>query len=466
MNKLKCDICGGQIEMQPDKRGLCLNCATSYSLATMKEMFSGVKVSVTGSNEDVEQWRLLLDRYYSAGDFAEAERITKKILEAAPSDKQANLIYDELQILKYFDVKNGVVKSYTGTARKITIPSIITEIEAKTFADNHYIEEVVLPDTVTVIEESLFENCINLKHVHLPTNLKTISDGAFRNCRVLEVMVIPARVSEIGHETFKGCTSLKGNVRLENVKYIGKGAFSGCHSISSIVISNCSGSIGCYAFSYCSQLTSFTIPSGITEISGSMFEGCSKLTNVKIPETVKSIIDRAFKDCISLHEIAIPASVTQLGSYIERDYGSQLENRGVFAGCTSLVKVNLNHGLETIGDFTFSGCHSLTSIEIPSSVRLIGYGAFKECKALCQISIPSSVLSIAAGYRSYSTIVHHPPFDCCVNLKYIEYPDRFADTIFTGSKFYAIREERKKNGLCPNCGGHLSFWSGRCYRCD
>lgn len=57
MNRLRCDICGGQIEMQPDKRGLCLNCGTSYSLATMKEMFAGVKVSVTGSNEDVEQWR-------------------------------------------------------------------------------------------------------------------------------------------------------------------------------------------------------------------------------------------------------------------------------------------------------------------------------------------------------------------------------------------------------------------------
>ena len=48
MNRLRCDICGGQIEMQPDKRGLCLNCGTSYSLATMKEMFTGVKVSVTG----------------------------------------------------------------------------------------------------------------------------------------------------------------------------------------------------------------------------------------------------------------------------------------------------------------------------------------------------------------------------------------------------------------------------------
>ena len=126
MNKLKCKICGGQIEMQGDDKGVCLNCGTAYSLESMKKMLDGVKVSMTGSSEDVEQWRQLLNRYYSAGDFSGVERITKKILEAAPSDQQANLIYDELQIYKYLDIKNGVLEGYTGTARKITIPNIIT----------------------------------------------------------------------------------------------------------------------------------------------------------------------------------------------------------------------------------------------------------------------------------------------------------------------------------------------------
>lgn len=140
----------------------------------------------------------------------------------------------------------------------------------------------------------------------------------------------------------------------------------------------------------------------------------------------------------------IPASVTQFGSYIEKEYGKP-ENRGVFAGCTSLVRVNLNQGLDNVGDFTFRGCHSLTSIEIPSGVRLIGYGAFEECKSLNQISIPSSVRSIATGYWDCSYFWKYSPFDRCVNLKHIKYPNRFADTVFTGSKFYAIREERKKN---------------------
>lgn len=64
--------------MQPDKRGLCLNCGTHYSLATMKEMFYGIKVSVTGSSEDVEQWRQLMDKYYSSGDFLRGGENRKK----------------------------------------------------------------------------------------------------------------------------------------------------------------------------------------------------------------------------------------------------------------------------------------------------------------------------------------------------------------------------------------------------
>ena len=80
MNKLKCKICGGQIEMQGDDKGVCLNCGTAYSLESMKKMLDGVKVSMTGSSEDVEQWRQLLNRYYSAGDFSGVERINCMML--------------------------------------------------------------------------------------------------------------------------------------------------------------------------------------------------------------------------------------------------------------------------------------------------------------------------------------------------------------------------------------------------
>lgn len=435
MNKLQCRVCGGQIELQEDNRGICLNCGMSYSLGSMKKMFEGLKVSITGSSEDVEQWRLLLDKYYSAGDFTEAERVAKKILEADPSDEQTNLRYDELQVLKYFDVKNGVIKGYTGTARKIKIPNAITEIEAESFKNNQYIEEVWLPDTIKIIEERLFANCSNLQYVHLPDDLEAISGGAFAGCSALEKIEIPKSVSTIGDSAFSGCSKLNDVQIPETVKEIGGGAFKNCTSLREMAIA-----------------------ASITRINDSMFEGCSKLSNVEIPETVKSIGAGVFKNCISLREIVIPASVTELGS------SAHWDPVGVFADCTSLERVDLNQGLETIGPSTFAGCRSLASIEIPFGVKSIGCGAFRDCKSLRQISIPDSVLSIETKLWDATDYTIYFPFEGCSNLEHIDYPYRFDVQVFSGSRFY-IRKERKKNGLCPECGGKRLLLSRRCSQC-
>lgn len=405
MNKLQCRVCGGQIELQEDNRGICLNCGMSYSLGSMKKMFDGLKVSITRSSEDVEQWRLLLDKYYSTGDFTEAERVAKKILEADPSDEQANLRYDELQVLKYFNLKNGVIKGYTGTARKIKIPNVITEIEAESFKNNQYIEEVWLPDTIKIIEERLFANCSNLQYVHLPDNLEAISGGAFAGCSALEKIEIPKSVSAIGNHAFYGCSALE---KIE-------------------------------------------IPESVSIIDNYAFSGCSKLNNVEIPETVNSIGISAFKNCISLREIVIPASVTKLAT-------------SAFEDCTSLARVAWNQGLETIGAFTFSGCCSLVSIEIPFGVKSIGYGAFRDCKSLRQISIPNSVLSIETAEYSGTDCDTYYPFEGCSNLEHIDYPYRFGVWIFSGSRFY-IRRARIEKGLCPECGGKRSLLSRRCSQC-
>lgn len=467
MNKLQCKVCGGQIELQDDDRGLCLNCGTAYSLNSMRKMFEGVKVSVTGSSEDVEQWRQLLDRYYSAGDFTEAERIAKKMLEATPSDAQANLIYDELQVLKYFDVKNGVVKSYTGTARKITIPSFITEIEARTFAKNQYIEEIILPDTVTVIEESLFEDCINLKYVQLPANLSVISPLAFKNCYSLESAEIPVSVSEIGQEAFLGCSKLKGEVQLENIVSIGERAFFGCKKLLSFHVSGGITKVSDSMLEGCSGLVHIDIPTCVTSIGTCAFAGCEKITQVDIPDNVVEIEDGAFIECHSLKSITIPAKVQKLGLSLPSYRTARVcDVKGVFAKCISLRQVHWSCQLKTIAPLTFSECSSLTEVELPYGLKVIGYGAFSGCISLTQIQIPSSVTEIDNQKPcAYSGSVSYPIFEGCTNLVTIEYPDRFEYTVLKGSKLYEIMEERKKSGCCPLCGAKLSFWNGRCTGC-
>ena len=295
MNQLRCDICGGQIEMQPDKRGLCLNCGTSYSLATMKEMFSGVKVSVTGSNEDVEQWRQLLDRYYSAGDFNEAERIVKKILEAVPLDQQAAEKYEQLQILKFMDVRNGVLKAYSGTARILTVPNIVAAIDPEVFAGNDYLEEIFLPEGLSVLRNGLFRSCKNLKKVHIPNSVTIVEDSVFEFCTSLNDVLLPQNLDYLGDRAFGSCTSLTEIEIPASVQKIGrlgradddwrshvKGTFSCCDKLGTVKFNQGLKEIGCYAF-YKTALEKVELPYGVETIGA--FGQCTLLKCFVIPDS-------------------------------------------------------------------------------------------------------------------------------------------------------------------------------------
>lgn len=208
MNKLQCRICGGQIEIQEDNRGICVNCGTAYSLNSMRKMFEGIKVSTTGSSEDVEQWRLLLDKYYAVGDFSEAERIVKKILEAVPDDAQASEKYEQLQVLKHMDIRNGVLTKYSGNAKGIVVPDVVTEIGLKAFSENQQLEEVVLPETITKIGDAAFFGCRSLKKVVLRCGLKSLGYNAFFGSGI-ESLELPNGLEHIGASAFAYCHSLK-----------------------------------------------------------------------------------------------------------------------------------------------------------------------------------------------------------------------------------------------------------------
>ena len=318
MSKLRCDICGGQIEMQPDKRGLCLNCGTSYSLATMKEMFSGVKVSVTGSSEDVEQWRQLLDKYYSAGDFTEAERVVKKILEAIPNDAQASEKYEQLQVLKYMDIRNGVLKKYSGNTKVLLIPDIVTEIDEAVFSGNKYIEEVELPNGLSEIQASLFSGCSNLKRVSIPDTVTVIGTKAFESCVVLGSIEIPGRVEMIGDGAFSYCRSLKKVNIPASVRYIGtEGRYM--------------RSVG--AFAGCSMLKVVKMYQGLKILGNKTFSGTA-LEDVELPDGLEAIGEEAFGECLSLKRLVIPDSVVSL--YEEDMNVSDWKQRFPWKGCYKL----------------------------------------------------------------------------------------------------------------------------------
>lgn len=317
MNRLRCDICGGQIEMQPDKRGLCLNCGTSYSLATMKEMFAGVKVSVTGSNEDVEQWRQLLDRYYSAGDFIEAERIVKKILEALPDDAQAFEKYEQLQVLKYMEIKNGVLTDYSGNSAVLVIPNNVKELAPEVFKNNKYLEEVVLPDGLKTIPQGLFSGCEKLKKVCIPATVTAIDSEAFYYCRSLEKVDIPPMVTAICRRTFELCDSLEEIDIHSNVRVIDHEAFS------------------------FSGLKKVGLHTGLKTIGVRAFEE-THLEEVVLPEDLEEIYGGAFYKCMSLKRVVLPNNAVNI---VTEAWAYDYVPSSPWQGCSNIDSINFHKGL-------------------------------------------------------------------------------------------------------------------------
>jgi len=64
---------------------------------------------------------------------------------------------------------------------------------------------------------------------------------------------------------------------------------------------------------------------------------------------------------------------------------------------SSIKKVTIMNGVNTIGNYAFWECASLTSITIPNSITSICDGAFAFCNSLTSVTIPNSVTSIGDG---------------------------------------------------------------------
>lgn len=65
-----------------------------------------------------------------------------------------------------------------------------------------------------------------------------------------------------------------------------------------------------------------------------------------------------------------------------------------FAGCSSLQKIQIPEGVETIPDGCFEECFALKHVQLPDGVQSIGSLAFYGCKALEDINLPITVTSI------------------------------------------------------------------------
>lgn len=88
------------------------------------------------------------------------------------------------------------------------------------------------------------------------------------------------------------------------------------------------------------------------------------------------------EDIESIQSVTLPPNIEYINGW-------------AFNGCRNLIKVNLNEGLEKIGQYAFKLCN-IKKIKLPSTVTRLSDGAFQSCVSLSEIDL-SNIEEIASS---------------------------------------------------------------------
>ena len=326
-----------------------------------------------------------------------------ELLAVAHLTLSGTLNNDDGQVLRY-RLKNLITANLAGLTAEsgpyialtgyeqlttVVLPSQLTELNYRMFADCISLTTVNIPTTVTSISSSAFKGCSSLQSITLPAALTSIGGDCFMNCTSLSSVNLPASLERIDGYAFNN-TALTSVVLPATVTDVGSYSFAACQQLKSFTF--CEGltgnrDLGSCILSNCPQLTTVVLPQSLTTIPEAMLMGCTSLTSVSIPQSVTTIGTNAFRGCTAMKQFSIPSTVTSLGD-------------GVFRA-TGLTSFSWPAAFDHIPAHTFDECASLQSVSLPPTLKMIGENAFSDCTAMTSFTVPESVDSIVrwAFYR-------------------------------------------------------------------
>ena len=171
-----------------------------------------------------------------------------------------------------FEIENGILKAYTGTANEVTVPEGVTEIGDDAFKGMANLLKVKLPESVRKIGDRAFKGCRQLNEVNFPEGLAEIGEYAFHRCHCMEEMIFPASMT----------------------------------------------SVGCYAFLYCDGVRK-VVMEGPVSIKRAVFSHNLSLRELSINEKVdcSNFSDEVFEGCINLSKISLSGKEYKIENLIE-----------------------------------------------------------------------------------------------------------------------------------------------------
>ena len=234
------------------------------------------------------------------------------------------------------------------------------------------VDSIVLPPSVTTMSGWAFQNCNKLTYVNLPAMLEQIPQGCFSGCISLSKIKLPDGITKIGNEAFQRCNGLTDFDFPATLREVGTNAFSGCQNLERIVFNGPLDKIWYDAFAWCTKLKEVEFNGAIRNLNG--FASCTSLEKVVLPEGLQTIESGVFKNCTSLKEIAIPLTVREMG-------------QSVFDGCSSLKEVVLPAAMPYMLHWIFQNCTSLERLTIGEGLKGIGTNALNGCSSLRHIVV-------------------------------------------------------------------------------
>ena len=205
--------------------------------------------------------------------------------------------------------------------------------------------ELVIPDTVLING--------------VVTPVSGIKSGAFNNTGIRSV-VVGANVHDIGQGAFANCIHLlSADLSRGKHTFIAANLFKNCINLTEVAVGNNLLRIHEYAFNNCMKLSKINIPNDI-EIAKHAFSNCYMLTEVC--GSPKTIMESAFANCIRLKTFDF-SHTQSIGTHSFRNCGfEKLKLDGnifsignkAFADCIVLGEVEIEEGVEKLGEFCFA----------------------------------------------------------------------------------------------------------------
>ncbi len=331
----------------------------------------------------------------------------------------------------------------------IILPDSLLYIEENAFKGCSGLTKIVLPDSLEYISENSFNGCSSLTEINLPEGLTYIPVNAFYGCSSLVEINIPDTVLEIRTNAFNGCCKIKELVVPDNVETIQSRAFAGMCGLEKLtvpfvgrnrdvetdtyeaIIGYWFDSDATYREGACRHTSLESITQEYEHATSpydySHFRKTYKPRNFKdltvtsgvlrsyalddfgleilrVGENVELIEEYAAYNLglteLHLHEDAkfteIPDNTFNKNSITSVTIPKNVKRIGAAFSNNKLTEINLNEGLEVIGDYAFQAA-KITSIDLPDSLVEIGYHSFFCCSRLEYIEFPENLKEIHGG---------------------------------------------------------------------